>query len=79
MNSGNAFWIVSVVLGIVGCLLFYSIVIYNSPPVAYVERVDKNGTVWIKLNNLSVSENATIYLYYGDKVNSKASWILKAK
>jgi hypothetical protein len=44
-------------------------------PEAHIERIDKDGIIWVQLNN--ISDNATIYLYYGDKVNSKAFWILK--
>ena len=78
MKNDKGLWIsVTIVASIVGCLLGYSVFFYKHPPSAYVERIDKNGTVWIKLSNMNVSENTTIYVYYGDNVSSKQMWILK--
>jgi hypothetical protein len=46
-------------------------------PSAHIEEVDDNGTVWIHLSHIDISENTTIYVYYGDNVSSKQMWILK--
>lgn len=79
MNKIGALVIVgAVVLALaVGGLWAYGMYLTSLQPSAYIDKIDKNGTVWIKLNNMSVSENTTIYLYYGDKINSKEFWILK--
>jgi hypothetical protein len=75
----NNYIIVFLVLFIVVFLALggYAIGFYKLPPVAFVGRVDKNGTIWIHLSNINVSENTTIYVYYGDNVSSKQMWILK--
>jgi hypothetical protein len=44
-------------------------------PRAFVEKVDRDGVVWVKLTN--VTENTSIYVYYGDNVSNKQMWILK--
>jgi hypothetical protein len=54
-------------------LAVYAIV--NPMPRAFVEKVDRDGVVWVKLTN--VTENTSIYVYYGDNVSNKQMWILK--
>lgn len=75
----NNYIIAFLVLFIVAFLALggYAIGFYKPPPVAFVERVDKNGTIWIHLSNIVVSENTSICVYYGDNVSSKQMWITK--
>lgn len=74
------------ILAIVGAIAFalvagglwgYGLYLSSLNPTAYIDKIDKNGTVWIKLNNIDVSENTTIYLYYGDTIDSSTLKVCK--
>ena len=56
------------------CIVVFTFLVFQSVPYAHINRIDKNGTVWVQLDN--ISGNSTVYLYYGDEINSKQVWII---
>ena len=55
-------------------VVIFAFIVFQPAPNAHVDRIDENGTVWVQLDN--ISENSTVYLYYGDEINSKQVWII---
>lgn len=76
MREDKKLWIVtSAICAIFGCLLVYNIFVYRNSQSSFIEKVDDNGVVWVKLNH--ISDNTTVCVYYGDNVSSQRMWILK--
>lgn len=64
-------WAVAIV--VVG----FSISFSKPMPYAHIEKIDEDGTVWIQLSNMDVSDNTTTCVYYGDNISSQRMWILR--
>lgn len=78
MRNEDSVWAVMLIMLLaIGVLSLWYILIVKPLPYAHIDKIDKDGTVWIQLSNMDVSDNITICVYYGDNVSSKQMWILK--
>lgn len=61
---------------VIVCMVWF-VVDVSGQPRAIVTKIEKDGTVWISVRNIDISDNTSFYLYHDDIEKGKRLELVK--